>query len=265
MAWGGLWGVSPWGDGYGLYVPQSFSVVEAHATSIRSAVVSFSSYPLASGPIGAFDALNPKNWTVQNQSTGDYLTVLYIEQYSGMAVQMFFLEPFAAPVAEHVVTAAATMQSSAGEVIQSPRSAVFVGPTWQRVAPTAAEMVDLKNSAVPHSPAGVLVVGTDGDYELEEGKDLLLKLVTRRVMTQPGGFRHLPNYGAGLEEKRPYTPSDMIVLQTALERECAKEPELTNSQVSASLTADGVLTINLTATLQSGQTVSTALTLTGNQ
>jgi phage baseplate assembly protein W len=84
-----------------------------------------------------------------------------------------------------------------------------------------------------------------GDYSLVSGADLVKKLILRRLVTQRGGFSHLPNYGTGvIAIKEPLNSAGLARAKQEIERQVLLEPEVKEVSVSLSLdNANGILTI----------------------
>lgn len=87
-----------------------------------------------------------------------------------------------------------------------------------------------------------------GDYDFDENPDLLKKLILRRLITSPGSFFHLPNYGLGLQVKRPFSIQDLPVLKAQIEEQVKLEPEVDTVTSSLTMTNTGVLQILLQVT-----------------
>lgn len=261
------WGVAPWGvSGWGgVTSPIAFSY--AFALTTRDVGVVLTGDALAESVIGDGDALNPATWSVyevdSSGTTTRSLTVIAVTpRVSNSQFVVRTLEPFSRYPNVHVV-ASSTLRDALGVVLDLPRSAEFTG-VIAAVSETARIMpADLLNAPANNTTlAGALVVGSDGDYNNQRGADLLRKLVTRRLTTTRGGFFYLPNYGIGLKLKEPVPLSSLRLLKNDIANEIAKEPDITNVRVAASLSRDGVLTINVTATfVATGDDVSTELEL----
>ena len=97
---------------------------------------------------------------------------------------------------------------------------------------------DLANVVPPGGQAtlgsGTFSITAGGDYAAQEGADLLKKLVVRRIITQPGEFFHLPNYGAGASPKSPVPGGGASALKALLEAQVRLEPDV--QDVTATVT-----------------------------
>ena len=71
-----------------------------------------------------------------------------------------------------------------------------------------------------------LQVSSSGDYAEDSGDTLLRKLVIRRLLTRPGGFFHLPDYGLGFDLKKPPPlAGDVAKLKARIAAQVMLEPE----------------------------------------
>ena len=86
-------------------------------------------------------------------------------------------------------------------------------------------------------------IGRDGDYLLEEGENLVRKLIIRRLITRPGEFFHLPDYGIGLRIKEPL-PGQIASLKKQIEQQAELEPEVESAVASLSF-SNSILIIQL--------------------
>ncbi len=87
-------------------------------------------------------------------------------------------------------------------------------------------------AALSGEPASFAPDGT-GDYAVDEGEDSLRKRCTRRLVTKPNGFAHLPGYGVGIPDhaKRLALASVIVSLTTEAEVQIAREPEVAKARV----------------------------------
>ena len=97
---------------------------------------------------------------------------------------------------------------------------------------------------------GALQIGADGDYTLQQGAALVRKLIIRRLITRPGEFYHLPDYGLGLRVKEP-VPGSIITLRGEIERQVELEPEVESALAKVSFSpTNNILTIQLQVVLK---------------
>ena len=87
----------------------------------------------------------------------------------------------------------------------------------------------------PNNPIvlGTIQVDDAGDYAFDEGATNLKKRIIRRLVTRPGAFAHLPNYGVGVPDhgKRLALSSVVADLAAAAEAQIALEPEVARVRV----------------------------------
>jgi hypothetical protein len=251
MPWGtGKWGTSSWGS-----AATGISISNAFASSTHTVRVKLSSEPKHSDPLAAGDALNPQTWLVQRLDTGIFFTVLAAREFDPpFLYELLLLEAMADHLITHRVKST-TLVAANGIPIAAPSFFDFAGvldeDLAEPVAATSARRFSSRDLANPPFPAGgttvggTLVIGAAGDYESEEGTVLLKKLVIRRLTTRPGEFFHLPGYGVGLTVKEPIPAHDLPGLKKQIERQIGQEPDVEAVQANLSLTANGVLTLQL--------------------
>jgi hypothetical protein len=123
--------------------------------------------------------------------------------------------------------------------------------------------VDLINFPAPRNPlGGTLQINTSGDYTTAQGRELLKKLIYRRLTTYPGEFFHLPRYGLGIVDKGLSTPGNIIKLRAEVERQATLEPEVERATASVTLSPDGTLLIKVLCVLRAdGTTLDVGLQL----
>lgn len=115
----------------------------------------------------------------------------------------------------------------------------------------------------PFEVGGTLKITSGGDYASMSGAELVKKLVLRRLMSKPGDFFHLPNYGIGLREKEPTPNVDLKKLAKQIEEQVNLEPEVASSRASLAYSAGtGALVIQLKILLKAtGDVIQTNLTI----
>lgn len=250
-------GVLPYGDSAGSI---GASIRAAHALSTREVTVEVSNLVQDNSPYLAGDALNPNTWTLQRLDNAAFLHVVSVTQVGTYQYTLLCLEEFGPVTVTHRVSSS-TLVDLSGNVIGAPRSADFLGITDEvkntlddRLTAAKVKTRDIANPQLPQGQggqfyAGTLQLGTDGDYRAETGTQLLKKLILRRLMTTPGDFFHLPNYGIGLRLKAPPPPGDLGRLKVNIEQQILREPELANVVATVTLdNATGVLTVRVRAT-----------------
>ena len=240
------WGLGGWGLGsFGLGLgPVPFTISGAYASSTRSVHVTLTR------PANLASALSPTTWTVKRLDTNQYLTVVSVVAGTlDQEFDIYTIERFPAyPIQLEV--RAETLLSATLSPIVAPKFAILYGLAAS-VSPNSPKVVDLENPQfeLPDRIAGTLRVDDSGDYVNQSGVPFLRKLIIRRLMTTPGGFFHLPDYGIGIRLKEPLPGGDLVKLRTEIQRQVLLEPEFDSAKVSIALATNGVLTITVTAVL----------------
>jgi len=260
------YGTGPWGTG-AFGVAPNLTVDYAFAISTRQVVVVLSKPPKDISFLLAGDVRNPVCWVVTRLDTGEALPVQEVESYSGqLQWTLTTLDQFAPSTAQMQVEIVGLLDAG-GSVCQAPRSAEFAGVTERALStPTqvaAARRVvnrDLRNSSigVQNTVGGTLqIVG--GDYALSDGPELVKKLIIRRLVSTPGDFFHLPNYGCGLKVKQAIPGGDLVKLKTLIQNQVLQEPDISQASVSLEQSTN-LLIISVKARMAStGQQVNVAL------
>jgi hypothetical protein len=242
--WGSSWTPGAWGS-TALSLSSLF-VVSAAALNTRTVRVVLSALPQQAGIAIPNDILNPATWTVQRLDTAAFFTVLLIDPTADpLSFDVTVLEDFGPVSVTHRVTAA-TLKSVLGALIGSPDYADFLGlSSANAVAPVAPRTRDYANAPTPFNPlGGTLQITAAGDYATIGGKELLRKLIVRRLITSPGEFFHLPEYGVGLRVKEPLPAADLTKLRAEIERQILLEPDVVSVRVSLRFTpAQGTLEV----------------------
>jgi len=256
MSWGlAGWGLTPWGGIGGM------SISSAIALATHTVRVTLSSPPLATTVARIGDALNPATWSVARSDTGEAFAVRLVVPVSGSLSQ--FELSLAAPLGPHQIShtvAAPGLLDALGNLIGPTSSTTFLGTIGRDVVSAAARATarghglrDLKSFASPRNPAGgTLVVQSDGDYGTVSGTEMLRRLLYRRLVSMPGDFFHLPNYGVGLKVKEPVRASSLAILAREIEGQLQREPEVKTVRVNLGLLPENVLMVMAKVQLRSG-------------
>lgn len=240
------------------------SIVAAVALSTHEVQVTLSGEPLHSSNFVVGDALNPATWSVQNLGTLAFLHVVSVRPYSPTSYGLLTLEEFGDVTVLHQASSA-TLRSPDGQVLHAPRAADFYGLLDENEASPAARLAkqrvtsrDIQNAQASTTlQSGTLIVEGDGDYATVSGAALVKKLILRRLMSRPGDFFHLPQYGIGLREKEPIPAGNLGKLQKEITRQVLLEPEVADAVVGLTLASDGTLTVRVNASLRvTGQVVA---------
>lgn len=233
-------GILPYGDAAASI---GSSLVKAVAYSTREVDVTVSNLVQDNSAFLDGDALNPSTWSVQRLDTTDYLHVVSVTQISTYTYRLGTFEEFGPVEVTHRVNTS-TLLDMSGNVINSPRNADFLGLlddtqlTFEsRLAAQKRSVRDVANAQVPGFAifAGTLQIDAGGDYQTVTGTELTKKLIIRRLITKPGDFFHLPEYGIGLRAKEPIPTSDLPKLKKAIEDQCLRETEVQAAQCTLTL------------------------------
>jgi len=95
------------------------------------------------------------------------------------------------------------------------------------------------------SAEGAYNLDPRNDLDVHSGLSALKKRIIRRLITRPGGFFHLPSYGAGLKTKELFNSTQLAVLRTQIERQVREEEEVSDLSAVVTSPAPGVLIVEL--------------------
>lgn len=262
---GGL-GLSPWGLGTSALVT-GVSVSHAVLLSENTVRVFLTGPVRSASPYVTGDALNPATWEIYRLPGGEALTVAAATAAPDAA------NAFDLQTSELLLDALTTYQVDAQHLLDSsgaplvpPRQADFLGVNPQVDPPGGLQRrgpVDLINYPAPRNPlGGTLQINTSGDYTTVQGRELVKKLIYRRLTTFPGEFFHLPTYGLALLNKGIQTATSLVKFRAEVERQALLEPEVAQARAAVSLSPDGVLILKLTCVLRAdGATLDVNLQL----
>jgi len=245
------------------------SLQKALALSTNTIRVWLTAEPKHSSKDTVGDALNPSTWAVQRLDTTAFFHVVGVVAYTPLVYDVVVFEALGAVDVTHRVSSS-TLEDVGGGLLRTPRHADFVGAassaqstSANRAATRRVASRDLYNYPADQGEAGVvggtLQVTASGDYAEMMGADLLRKLIIRRLISIPGDFFHLPEYGVGLRGKEPTSLGNLPKLKAEIERQVLLEPEVESAHAVLTQDAD-TLTVQVRAKLRvSGQSLDVML------
>jgi len=268
------WGRDPFGTSpYGSAVQGTgIGLVSAVAISTHEVQVTLSGAAVHVNPDIAGDALNTLTWQIQRLDTQEFLHIILSTVVEPNIYILTTVEAFGPYSVLHALSTN-TLLDLNGVVIHPPRVVQFAGliaateaSPLASVAQRSAATSDIANPQQPNGTdliGGTLLVSSSGDYEEESGEDLVRKLILRRLISSPGDFFHLPDYGIGLRLKEPTPAGDVVKLKAAVEQQALKEPEVDSASATVIQSANGTLSIQMSVILkQSGQQLTIGLQAT---
>lgn len=283
---GGPWGLSPWG-----------AVVDAlrleRAVAIRENVVRlvFNVAPKFTRTLVSGDGSNPERYTITANVASVGLDGLPARPVRVVSVEVAGVEfsfgsvldvtvdrPFS-PYAASYTIAVNGLESIGGELLDPTKTSLpFLGlyrtlrvqsvdnPTPSRDVANPQLERDLENLLIrPGAILGTIPVGGDGDYAYDEGLANLRKRVVRRLITRPGGFASLPNYGVGVPSygKRLAVAGIRQQIAAEAERQISLEPDVAAVRVTFSTNPDdpSVTLLDVRVRAQTGSSLDLQLPL----
>jgi len=235
------WGGGPWGAG------DLLTVTDAEAVAENAARVTFNVAVLLQNA-GAFDdGRVAENYTIAPLTFSARAVTVAEVELDGTATASVILRldrnMSGAPAVYDARVA--RVRGAAGEVLD-PAAAFspFLGlARFRRPVQPDTSATRYRDFANPQSlrdypgvtdeRLGQYQVDGAGDIVLDSGVTNIRKRVLRRLLTSPGGFYHLPDYGVGLpgRAKRTMTDVELAALQRDAQRQIAGEPGVEAAEV----------------------------------
>lgn len=243
-------GLHPFGTG-AFAGPGQIEVLGAYAVA-RNEVLAFTNVaPRADDPEGWDSATNPRNWalaTLDPTVTSGGLSAVPeptpgavptrfpsivqvdLDDDEETTLHLFTDVPLELRVRYRL--SVVMMVGSTGQT--------FVGPTdflFRGLAPQRALARGVREPLEPYrdldtSRAGAFRFEPSGDIGVHAGNESLKKRVYRRILTDPGGFAHLPRYGAGLRVKAAMRNGTLQELANNLAEQIRREPDVAAASVT---------------------------------
>lgn len=111
---------------------------------------------------------------------------------------------------------------------------------------------------------GTFRLDANGDLDVDAGVSLRRKLIYRRVLSTPGAFYHLPNYGVGVQEKGLTDQSSLYRLENRIREQLEREDSIRVELVRVRQLTMGVYLIEVQASFQSENKVILELRVSNN-
>jgi len=254
------YGLGSYGGGGG-----TLSVDRAWAISTHGVHVELTAAARAIDAFDIGDALNPVTWSVVKRDSGEILTVISSEMADDATATKFnltVLEPLGDATVVHTVGSDELLAADLSAIV-APYTAEFRGVTeGSIVEPNQVRRQRWRDLANPvridganGHLVGSIVIGSDGDYDTEEGEAVARKMVIRRVTTPRGAFRHLPNFGVGFLIKEPLPQGgDLAKLSKEVEDQVLQEPDITAVRAEVSILYTNVVLVRVRAKMGNGVT-----------
>ena len=264
------WGTSPWGGAVPL---DPLAIENARALSTKEIEVTLNRPAQVIAPTVAGDALNPITWNVQRLDTAFLFSVISVAQTGPTTFVLSVLQDIGPARSTHRVSTT-TLLDAIGGFISSPNSFDFAGlleaaakDAVTRAQRDSGAVQDVANPPLPQTePAtfvgGTLLINSGGDYERESGAPFIKKLILRRLLTLPGGFFHLPDYGIGLGVKELLPATNLLQLRASIIRQVEREPEVVEADVRLLLGLLNDLEVQVRARLRSGDPINISFQVT---
>ena len=112
-------------------------------------------------------------------------------------------------------------------------------------------LVDLNYDTIQ----GAFVLDARNDIDIQGTIASVKKRVVRRLITQPGGFFHLPDYGLSIDIKKLASTTDLAMLAVNAKEQVAKEEEIETVNVEVEQLTTGTFVIRVDARTVSGASV----------
>lgn len=224
--WGaGFWGGSPWGAG----TTDPLAIVTAVAVRENTVRVLFNTAPLFDLTLSPNDASNPERFSiVEDASTTGFdgsparpVTPVYVERVAfagagGAILDVTVDRPFSPYPTFYRVSANQLVAAASGLPLDPARASFRFEGNYRVLRNAQAEATVPSRDVANPQNFEALVAGGDpvpvpsedllgtfptdasGDYAFDQGLVQIKKRIFRRLMTQPGAFPAMPDYGVGI-------------------------------------------------------------------
>lgn len=254
-----------------------FRVVQVVPIDSNTLRIFFSKQPRLVGPLGTDDALNRLNWTLslvigpgktpeiekmenaqpQPDLVGPISTGLDGNPINGAIPTAWSIDLRTARriilETTYLVVASSLMIAVDGDAMaaapndrgESPGIFVLRPRVIQRSSATRACVDIFYDFFGDRSAQGAFNLNPRNDLDTHGGISALKKKIIRRIITTPGGFFHLPQYGVGLRNKGPFDPTSLAEIRLKIRDQVIQEREVADVSVAVATFAPGVLIIDL--------------------
>ncbi len=256
------------GDAVVVAAGSPFNIILCTAINSNTVRVYFDKEPKHVSPLAANDALFLPNWSITIGTTPLGATEPVVERVfnvrNATATEIdLVLFPQAHSIdvqvdrrvvwnASYTITAAARTASQdllsdltlAAGLVPPTNACTFPGVHIQRPrrvtrALRARTGVDLAYNVF----GGTFGFEPNNDLATESGDAALKKRIIRRLLSSPGGFPHLPEYGVGLRVKESLKTTSIADLRVRVRDQVLLEPEVTSATVNLSRPAPDMIVV----------------------
>lgn len=157
---------------------------------------------------------------------------------------------------EYLFVASSTIVSADGStpmaISPDDRASAFgiIEPRSPKLNPTrpASLGIDLRYDIFE----GRYILDGKNDIDVQAGLEALKKRIIRRLITAPGEFYYLPDYGLGLQSKKLLRTTSLARLEADMKAQVLAEPEVDDATVRVSRLATGIYLFVVTARTKQG-------------
>lgn len=239
-----------------------FEVIFVTALNSNTLRVFLTQEPKHISPLAPDDALNRLNWAISLTSGPGGAPVVEAVENPQAQPAVLVTNPEAwsidLRVDRRVLLASVYLVVASSAITTANRLLTMAAPPLDRGSANG----DMRPRARPRETPNAVTPGIDIFYEtfqaawqLDSGGDLaihgglsaLKKRILRRMMSSPGGFYHLPTYGAGLRVKELRRTTNLREVERQIRTQVLEESEIVAVKVSATAPAPGVLVIRIDA------------------
>lgn len=257
--WGSLpWGGGPWGAG-----GTPLELLDALAVKENVVHLTFSTAPYLSKQLDPHDASNPERFQIVNLAepvgldghVARPVRPVLVERAKvkgslGAVLAVTTDRPMSPVPSQYRVVVNQLIAEDGGLLVPGKTAREFPGlyrqlrpqspssPTPSRDIANpqtySAQLDPIPQAGDPHF-LGVIPIDASGDYAFDQGISQLKKRIFRRLLTNPGSFPAIPNYGVGVLRYGKKLGAEAIrqqIVQDA-EAQIAQEPDVAAVKVTA--------------------------------
>lgn len=239
-----------------FHIIPPFRVLLVTPVSSNHMRVYFSEEPRHASPLGPTDVQNRLNWVISVLSgSGTTPIVEDVENVQknplpfatgAWSVDLVVDRKILAPTTYLVVASAAIVAANGTDLLGSPPNDRGSAPGIMAIPPRQTPQLSSSAGGIDFFYdffKGTYQTDGKNDVTVHAGNEYLKKRILRRLISSPGGFFHLSNYGVGLRSKELFDASGLGKIRQRVLDQVLQEDDVQDVQVSVASPAAGELLV----------------------